>query len=382
MNIRSGLLAAVALAALAPPTAFAQTSTITLAFIEGETTAFNQADCKAKKTKSIRYECNYPGTEFMVFLSSGSCPNEPPEGAIMVVNRATVGADGMAGIAAVKAEDVSKECPDGTTSSMRLCAVAGIESYSYYGGSTTWQVYDRAELTMTYDSEPPTAPKLVEAVGGENSIHLTWEGASDVDDWIACYEKVGEPVSDTEVTCGVGTETSALEEDPGKDAYRSASDGGVEDDAGAEESEDAGVTEDAGETEDAGVTEDAGMKDDAGETEDAGGLTPAEQLAACPLQFRFSEGSARKGAITKLVNAQPYRVKLFAMDSAGNLSQPSAPLTATPQQVYDFYERYRCQGGTEEGGFGCSAGAGVTLVPLAGLIVVGLLRRRNTRSAE
>ena len=378
MNMRSGLLAAIALAVLVPQTASAQTSTITLAFVEGEKTGFNQADCKAKKTKSVRYECNYPGTEFMVFLSSGSCPDEPPDGAVMVRNKVTVGADGVAGVAEIKAEDVNEDCPDDTTSTIRLCAVAGFKSTNVYGGSTTWQVYDRSELTLTYDSEPPSAPKLAETVGGENSIHLTWEGGSDVDQWIACYEKIGEAPSAFEDACGAGRETSALEEDPGRD-YRGASDGGGEDDAGVEET---------GESEDAGVAEDAGETGDAGETADAGGesgsgtLSPAEQLATCALQFRFADGSARKGAITKLVNNQKYGVKLFAMDAAGNLSPPSAALTATPQQVYDFYERYRCQGGAEEGGFGCSAGAGMTLLPLAGLAVLGLLRRRDTRSAE
>ena len=74
-----------------------------------------------------------------------------------------------------------------------------------------------------------------------------------------------------------------------------------------------------------------------------------------------------------LENGTTYDVWVVAYSEAGNPSDASALVAGTPQPVYDFYELYRAEGGTETGG--CAQGpAGFLGFALAALPL--LLGRR------
>ncbi|MBI5548654.1 MAG: hypothetical protein HY901_32635 [Deltaproteobacteria bacterium] len=90
-----------------------------------------------------------------------------------------------------------------------------------------------------------------------------------------------------------------------------------------------------------------------------------------------NDGTVTKNVLRDLINDQRYQFVLVAVDEAGNQSAGSDALDATPLVVQDFYRRYRCSGGTEKGGFGCSASSAALLLPGSALLVVALLRRRR-----
>jgi len=58
-----------------------------------------------------------------------------------------------------------------------------------------------------------------------------------------------------------------------------------------------------------------------------------------------------KTSIPELVNEQPYVIAMQTVDPFGNISAVGPPVVASPTNVRDFYEYYREQNGTEEGGF-------------------------------
>ncbi|MGC8928029.1 MAG: MXAN_2562 family outer membrane beta-barrel protein [Myxococcota bacterium] len=55
--------------------------------------------------------------------------------------------------------------------------------------------------------------------------------------------------------------------------------------------------------------------------------------------------------ITGLINNVSYDIWAEQIDRAKNVSERSAVVTATPREVFDYYEYYRNSGGKEEGGF-------------------------------
>lgn len=78
--------------------------------------------------------------------------------------------------------------------------------------------------------------------------------------------------------------------------------------------------------------------------------------------FATSAGSAR---IERLTNGVEYEVMLFALDAAGNASDGSAALTATPHLTNGFWAAYQTGGGGDRGCGSSSAGAGAPLWWLA-----------------
>jgi hypothetical protein len=81
-------------------------------------------------------------------------------------------------------------------------------------------------------------------------------------------------------------------------------------------------------------------------------------------------------AITRLTNDVTYDVFVFALDAAGNPSDPGTT-TGTPQLVDDFWHLYKKMGGQESGG--CGAGAGGALALLAAAAAaLGAARRRKS----
>jgi MYXO-CTERM domain-containing protein len=137
---------------------------------------------------------------------------------------------------------------------------------------------------------------------------------------------------------------------------------------------------------------DGSIPDDAATpTPDAGPVTPSFDFAAWCAAGGFSvddsancgyrkvtDGTATTGEVLGLVNGQQYAFSLVGEDLAGNVSGGSDPVDGTPEVVLDFYRRYRCAGGAEKGGFGCSTStAGALLIPVVGAGILALVRRRR-----
>jgi hypothetical protein len=90
---------------------------------------------------------------------------------------------------------------------------------------------------------------------------------------------------------------------------------------------------------------------------------------------QIKDGSASNSSIKGdgLENNVMYQVRLRARDAAGNTSEPSPEISATPIKTLGFYGYYKDLGGTDQG---CSVGMG--LMPL--LLTAFALRRLRRKS--
>ena len=78
-----------------------------------------------------------------------------------------------------------------------------------------------------------------------------------------------------------------------------------------------------------------------------------------------------------LQNDAGYAISIVAHDTYGNVSNPSAAVIASPVPSSDFYDHYRSQGGSAEGGGGCATGSSTAFIAGIALAVALLLRRRR-----
>ncbi len=78
--------------------------------------------------------------------------------------------------------------------------------------------------------------------------------------------------------------------------------------------------------------------------------------------------------IKNLANGTTYDLRARSEDSAGNVSEPSEIVSATPRRTAGFWTQFRNDGGTEQGG--CSAIHGFPVALAGGL---WLLRRKRNR---
>lgn len=106
----------------------------------------------------------------------------------------------------------------------------------------------------------------------------------------------------------------------------------------------------------------------------------AEVLAPGETNFAGAEeatATSKQVRVKNLTNGQVWTIRLRAVDSAGNVSEPSAAVEVTPVATIGFFGVYRQAGGTDQGG--CSA-AGAALVPFAALALARAFARRSRRS--
>jgi hypothetical protein len=341
------LLASLSLLASAAPAVAQQTTTefLTLSIPTGRSSSINRAQCLANDSPvSVMY--NFPqgtsttgmDTTITVFLTdSGTCPETAA--APFIISKTPVNQNNLSDTRNIPASVISPEgCPENVTKDWLVCAIARHVVFDTFGG-TEERVLARAELSVRYDSEPPPAPTITKVEAGDRTLYVSWN-AQDVDDWLVMYR----------------ADPSAPAPTAGRDPCE------------------IGTAPDAGEPPDAGETPDAGEPPDAGGEPEA----PTPLDPATLTTVTIEDGTATRATLSRLVNGQRYQVVLVARDEADNLSPQSNVVTATPQDVQDFYERYRCDGGSETGGFGCSS-AGMALAPLAGLAALALLRRGGRR---
>ncbi len=103
-----------------------------------------------------------------------------------------------------------------------------------------------------------------------------------------------------------------------------------------------------------------------------------------PSTSRVISGTESGSISVDLQPGQTVYVGLMARDRAGNYSVVTAPIQATVVETRDFWDFYVEAGGAEEGGYGCTSGAGGTTTGLVGLalaalLAMGFVRRRRIR---
>lgn len=325
------------------------TSLVTFTVPSGRT-GLNQAACQAGETITARVDYNGQlgtGTisgevppELVVYRAKNqSCPTSGvwsalPDDVLVLETRNLSVTDRTVPITIDRTDIGADTCPANTTLTAHFCAVVHQPPDQFNFNDT---VIGSQRLTVTYDSEPPSTPTGVSATGGEQTIYLSWT-SENVARFHVYYRPVTPPVDQSNPCPPM----------------------------------DDGIT-------DAGIgVVDAGVEPDAGSGEVDSGTAEPQSLD----EFRVhtvNDGSVRRTSIPNLENDRIYELYIVAEDAAGNRSPESAHVFAEPQVVADFYRRYRCQGGGEEGGFGCST-SGVAMAPLAGLLALALLRRTRKHS--
>lgn len=76
-----------------------------------------------------------------------------------------------------------------------------------------------------------------------------------------------------------------------------------------------------------------------------------------------------------LVNGTDYSITVVARDTYGNVSDPSAQVVQSPVASSDFYDHYRNEGGSAEGG--CATGGASAWIAAIAIATALLLRRRR-----
>lgn len=359
------LLAPLSIAKAADQSVPFGSSTVTLSMTSG-TADFGYGDCKATrdiKTATFTATCSTPvpsGTTLYLWLSTDSSCGSVSGGKSISDSDKSV-------TKTINARDITEtsasECPTNQTKEKYVCVVA----------KTSSQTSSPAFLKVTYHSEPPATPTLESAVGGDGRVHLKWSTSGTID-LVRVFHLQLTKAPDAGVdSCppsaaidggSTGIAYSEFAEAEAFDAG-DAADGGTVDGAAA----DGGTTDGSnasGSNADGG---DAGAGD--GGAADAG----YDESQFTKVDFKSTSG----GIVSGLKNGATYLFFVKAIDQYDNESGQSNAEVAMPQLVQDFYQRYRCQGGQETGGFGCTAAGAAALAPAFGALAFAALRRRGGR---
>jgi len=332
-------------------------SPITLTMTSGYKSAFNRSECLANTQLSVTYQVNssflsgaYSSVKILLYLTpKATCTADPADGDTSLVEETAVTASNQAAPAAFEVSKLLSDCLANTTKTYRACAVVKSTPISSYGTTSTAST-DIASLSIQYDSAPPKAPSIAAITPGDQKLTVTWDGQDDIETWTVYYRKTlnGPPPDAGDDICGTL--------DPL--------------DAGT-----AGGTGGAGEP-DAGPDDAGTPVPDTGAPDTGPAIVPFDSTGYTK-GFSTEDGTATEGEVRNLMNNQEYKLVLVATDIAGNVSpDPGTDTLGTPFVVQDFYRRYRCAGGSEAGGFGCST-AGMIAIPGAAFAMLALLRRRR-----
>jgi MYXO-CTERM domain-containing protein len=227
----------------------------------------------------------------------------------------------------------------------------------------------------------PPAPIDVEAVGGEESVNLSWDQTEGTD--VEGYQFFCAPASEPPSTSGAGGSTasssSATTSGAGGSGGTTAGAGGTTSGAGGA----GGSTTSAG-----------GDATGGGDSSTASGSAPidpdcySEVLKPGEIPTIAPSGEAGQtdsGQASGLTNGGRYACGVAAVDLLGNVGPLSELACGTPEPVDDFFELYRKYGGQAGGGF-CSCGApgaprqGGVLALSGAAVAAALWMRRRRRS--
>ncbi len=330
MRLRPTLFAAALapLLLLLPGEALAQ-GVVTLEFATGQKKVLGQKGCQNGDSISVTYSVTATGDspKLSIYLTKqSSCTPEPPTDAYSVRGKQSIAVTETQTVK-IPGTQLSSDCADDVEVSALLCAV--LWTRDLYDGDE--DDTGHAQLELTYDAKAPEPPVLAAPKAGDGTIYLAWTGSGG-NSWKAYYRESGERAEGGADPCTVEAPPALFP---------------------------------APETEPAAPTEDvdlAGWKSES-----------------------ISDPDGRKMVLDSLKNGQRYEIMMVATDEAGNVSRQGNHVYARPWPVQDFYRRYRCAGGSDEGEFGCShapgsAGGGALLgagMALAALLLLARSRRRS-----
>ncbi len=211
--------------------------------------------------------------------------------------------------------------------------------------------------TINYDTLPPDPPEDITGSYGERMIRVSWE-VSEPDfpeEWagfhVVCYggdhlPDVVEPVNDAYTDTVMDTVS-----DTGIDLADVPSD--VADDWDATDVPDAGDMTDPDTTTfpDASVADTGAGDGAAADGCPSGGFEEGDEWSSAYSCSGELGSTTRSYELTGLQNNVPYKVSVVAVDSFGNESAIGEVACATPDEVDDFWEVYRKDGGGDDGGF-------------------------------
>ncbi len=179
-------------------------------------------------------------------------------------------------------------------------------------------VATNSHVSLIYDDQAPEKPRVASVVGGDKSLIVNWDSMEGIDHWVVHYRQAPEDlVQGVSEACELGEDSSPAE------------------------------------------------------------LIERSEDEASYSTLRIDEGNASSGRVNGLVNGQKYEVYVHAVDKAGNEGQRSDAYSQLARTVHGFYQRYRCQGGTEEGGYGCTAGVAGSASPILWLGCLAILIGRR-----
>lgn len=337
------LLAPLSIATAADQTVTIGSSTVTLSMTSG-TADFGYGDCRATrdiKTATFTATCSTPvpsGTTLYLWLSTDSSCGSVSGGKSISDSDKSV-------TKTINARDITEtsasDCPTNQTKEKYVCLVA----------KTSSQTSGHASMKVTYHSEPPATPTLESAKGGDGRVHLDWSTSGTIASVRVFYLQLTKAPD-----AGIDICPPPAVRDAGSTGDASSDTGADMADAGeASNGDTAGVDAGAGD----GGAADAGYDE--------------SQFAT--VDFESTSG----GIVSGLKNGATYLFFVKAIDQYDNESGQSNAEVAMPELVQDFYQRYRCQGGQETGGFGCTTAGAAALAPAFGALAFAALRRRGGR---
>jgi len=330
--------------------------------------SFNKANCDANQQISVSYSYDegfIEGSKVLIFgTGAASCPSvtTAPDANKVLLNTTLLNTANQSGTHSIDSQTLfDGQCPDNTADSFLICVITTQPSTSGSGDA----FFSSQFVTVTYDSKQPSAPTGVSVEGGDSALFIRWSAQSDVASFTVYFRAVGPPPSENTAICFTGDEPDAGAVGGGQGGQGMPCDSGDCGDTGPEPPDAAAPGLDAGPPPPAPFAaapwcaEWAGV--DAGE-----GICGRAPVSATTSSY----------ALRNLHNDQQYEIVLVAVDAAGNVSAGSAPAFGRPRAVNAFFQRYRCAGGVEQGGFGCST-AGAVLLPVAALLAIALVVRRR-----
>jgi len=211
----------------------------------------------------------------------------------------------------------------------------------------------QSQTTINYDTQAPQPPVDIEAGYGEGMISVHWDVAEpDFPEewqhfWVMCWgEGMDEPEPSAEPAADASSDPAV---DPADDPVDDLVDDGddVEEDAAASDPAPDPASDPASEPAAADTVGDGSSSGDC----PAGGFSAGDAFdEAYACSARLGQ-SARRYDLRGLENNQPYMVSVVAEDEFGNKSVIGSVVCQTPQEVDDFWEVYKKQGGGDDGGF-------------------------------
>lgn len=356
-------------------------------------TSFGPADCDdgtwgtsghTDAAVNLTYQYQTRSTEIagsqkiQLFATRSSCPAvasntssvTEPSDAISIVAANTPATSGSQN-ASIKVSQLASPaggCATPQTTTWNVCFYEFYQPQPYVIGQSTDYQSASATVQLTYDSQPPGAPRLDAVTPGDQHLRVSFTAPGDDD--VASYQVLVLPS---------GTAPQSL---PVAHLATSSSSGST---GTAGSSGSSGSTGTTGTGSSSGSSGSTGTSSSSSSSSGSGSSsgTTGYAATACingPVLATLGSGNTDglvPGDGSTLVNGTSYDVQVRAVDKSGNVGACSNVVTGTPQQIDDFWRLYKKDGGSESGGC-AQAGSGLALLGLLGAaVLLGRPRKKD-----